>query len=475
MAPSPPTRDAHARNAPRLVKLTSRSQVVEWLAPVRLLARLDTPRGENLAIEGNLRLEGWAFCFEPDGQVQQPRLVVRSHGRPLACAPLAVARPDVNAGYGLAADTVPLGFRFLLAPLPEAGQISLHVEHDAGSCTLAWIDRRPAGDGFETLVAEVVQARGPLKGLQRPGEEPQRPGQEAQRQTLLAALAEGSAWDGSQDGSLQAVMDGLERDLALVQQLLQRQPDSSQASAMLVELARRYGLPLTQRIMATLNQIWLFPHELEFGRHGLQRSFRFWSFSDKAAAMATSSAALRRWQAEGIACFHSFGTLLGLVREGDLLDHDDDIDAVAIVPLGEGETPEQATAALERRLRNLGHQTQGDYRFHRHVEHDGLWFDIFIATLRGEEITFYGTRIWTAPLQAVLPLQQRTIGGLDCVLPAQPEQIVEGLYGRSWRTPSACYYTGIQRALGMGSHASELINGLDDQPAAGSAAVDPPG
>ncbi len=180
--------------------------------------------------------------------------------------------------------------------------------------------------------------------------------------------------------------------------------------------------------------------------------------------MAMSTEALLRWQAAGIPCFHTVGTLLGLVREGDLLVHDDDIDAVAIVPLAADETPEQATAALERRLQTLGHATAGDYRFHRHVEHRGCWFDLFIATLRGHELTSWGTKIWSTSLDRVMPLEHTCVGeGLACVLPGQPDHVLEGIYGKTWRTPQPYHYTGIQRMLGSGSHAAALINQLEDK------------
>lgn len=46
---------------------------MEWRAPVVLLAHLDCPADEGLAVDGNLRVEGWAFWIDGEGRVQQPQ------------------------------------------------------------------------------------------------------------------------------------------------------------------------------------------------------------------------------------------------------------------------------------------------------------------------------------------------------------------------------------------------------------------
>ncbi len=141
----------------------------------------------------------------------------------------------------------------------------------------------------------------------------------------------------------------------------------------------------------------------------------------------------------------------------------DDIDAVALVPVEPDETPEQAVAALERRLRQLGHGTAGEYRFHRHVEHRGQWFDLFVATVRGEEVTVWGTKIWTTTRKRLQPQRREERGGLIVVLRGDPEHVVEGIYGRGWRTPRPYPYTAIQRALGSGSHGAATIRSVEEQ------------
>jgi hypothetical protein len=439
-------------------RLERQGGYAHWRAPVVLMAHLDAPVDGGLVVEGNLRVEGWAFRVDGEGEPGAAQLELHSQGQRLAVQALAVERADVNETHGLPAGTAPLGFRFLLDDSWPGPELQVVVRLNEGHCTLARLWRTPAGAGLERWLERALRA-GPQVGGGA--------GQPAQPSWswVLEQLQQGGSWDGSERAPLQRLKQGLERDLGLLGQGLDPTAASSAAAgsarALLALLARRYGLGLLGALMAGVNRHWLAERQLEFGQHGPQRTFRFWSTAEKQWAMAASSEALRCWQAAGIPCFHSFGTLLGLVREGDLLAHDDDIDAVALVPVAAEETPEQAVAGLERRLRQLGHATEGDYRFHRHVQHDGLWFDLFVATVRDGEVTFWGTRIWTTRLERLLPLQTLQLGGLSCVLPGDPEHVVEGIYGRGWRTPRPYHYTAIERALGSGSHSAARISQVE--------------
>ncbi|MFN5221487.1 MAG: hypothetical protein ACK5FE_11380, partial [Cyanobacteriota bacterium] len=80
-----------------------------------------------------------------------------------------------------------------------------------------------------------------------------------------------------------------------------------------------------------------------------------------------------------------------------------------------------------------------------------------------EEVTIWGTKIWSTRLDRLLPLQNTGLGGLACVLPREPEHVVEGLYGSGWRTPRPYHYTAIQRALGSGCHSAEMIRAVEEQ------------
>jgi hypothetical protein len=427
-----------------------------WSAPVVLLAHLDAPVAGGLLAEGNLRVEGWAFWIDGDGQVRPAQLELHGQGERLRCQAIPVARHDVVTSHGLEPSTPPLGFRFLLDGSWSGPELQVVVRVAEGECTLARLQLTAVDAdlqrGLDEAIRAAHQADGPA-GLGWPW--------------LLGELGRGRCWDGSEVAGPERLQQELARDLRVMRQVLAPCGDASAAAhtaaAVLTVLAQRYGLTLLDALMARVNQLWLAPRQLEFTRHGLQRTFRFWSQQEKQRAMAITTEALQRWHAAGIPCFHTFGTLLGLVREGNLLNHDDDIDAVAVVPVAADETPEQALAALEQRLNALGHRTAGAYRFHRHVEHRGFWFDLFVATTGGEAVTFWGTKIWTTTLEQLLPVQSADLEGLSCVLPRDAEHVVEGIYGSGWRTPRPYHYTGIQRALGSGSHSAARIRAIESQ------------
>ena len=422
-----------------------------------LRAHLDAPVSQGLAASGNLRVEGWAFGLIADGALIRPTLELRSSAGPLPWEPLAVERPDVIDSFGLPAHAPPLGFRVLMPEALPPGPIRLVLIAAERGHLLALLDWCAVEAPLEHwLAAELpgaapaavpeVQAGPPQEGL-----------------PLLPSLAAGPLWDGSQAGTPAQLRQGLGRDVSLLAGMFTRGGAGEQPNELLMVLAHRYGMPLVELLLERINQHWLAPLQLEFTRHGPRRTFRFWTQADMQHTMSCTTEAMLGWQAAGIPCFHSFGTLLGLVREGSLLPHDDDIDAVAVVPLAEQESPEQAMAKLEQRLRLLGSTTCGDYRFHRHVQHRGCWFDLFIATLQGERITFWGTRIWSTERERVLPVQWASVGGLPCVLPREPQHLLEGLYGPSWGIPQPLHYTAIHRALGAGCHSAEHIGRFEAQ------------
>ncbi len=134
--------------------------------------------------------------------------------------------------------------------------------------------------------------------------------------------------------------------------------------------------------------------------------------------------------------FVAYGTLLGLVREGKLIGHDDDVDAMFML---HGETPEEAgreflaiTDALKQARQNIvSVYTSGNFHweFPKNILLDvfGCW--VGEGEITGYMFSFKGDRL------DILPAKRQNLCGLDVLTPANPEKFLEGTYGKNWSIP----------------------------------------
>lgn len=145
--------------------------------------------------------------------------------------------------------------------------------------------------------------------------------------------------------------------------------------------------------------------------------------------------------------FVAFGSLLGLVREGRLLEHDDDMDFVYIGRLSE----------LERQLRaeNGGWDIRWMGRFGLNVSIPdvGLSVDIFrgfvdrgrhhVATVACGRLT----AVYFFELARLCPLREVESGIGEVLMPADPEYFLARHYGDEWRRydPKWTYATAPSR------------------------------
>lgn len=136
----------------------------------------------------------------------------------------------------------------------------------------------------------------------------------------------------------------------------------------------------------------------------------------------------------------AYGTLLGAVREGDFLLHDDDIDMLVPLPGANREEVEVPLAQLRRELAEGGWKITrpNSYtNFHVTDPQSGLHLDVFPLLIDGDVASLHmeKMRLRTIPADVVLPPKFMTFKGHEVPVPANPESFLEERYGETWRTP----------------------------------------
>lgn len=144
----------------------------------------------------------------------------------------------------------------------------------------------------------------------------------------------------------------------------------------------------------------------------------------------------------------SHGTLLGLVREGDLIEHDDDFDCAYISDL------ETCAEVSQERFRIIDHLIASGFRCklgvtgHIKVKAKGIEIDLMPAWFDAE--TYNVSGFTTIPLgrEAMLPLNPFDFHGAEILIPAVPVEFLAGNYGAGWRVPDP-FYKSVPSAKAM--------------------------
>lgn len=139
---------------------------------------------------------------------------------------------------------------------------------------------------------------------------------------------------------------------------------------------------------------------------------------------------------QGYEVFLNSGTLLGVVRDGRLIDHDDDIDLAIILHADSAESAAQEWSALRATMREAGilveEQMMSDAIF-KLTGHRDVKFDLFPAWFEGDKLFVYPHTFGDLTRDDVLPLSKCAKTGHH--IPADSEKMLANNYGTEWRTP----------------------------------------
>lgn len=146
-------------------------------------------------------------------------------------------------------------------------------------------------------------------------------------------------------------------------------------------------------------------------------------------------------QQGGFTLAATYGTLLGAVREGALIGHDDDVDLMFVSERGSMLSAIEDFHRLQDHLRGAGYIVNELSNGQVHVSRDDDAFpvDIFLAWFEGDNLSLTFTVKADVPRSEILPLGAITVEGVELPAPATPGALLEAIYGPGWSIPDPAF------------------------------------
>jgi hypothetical protein len=136
----------------------------------------------------------------------------------------------------------------------------------------------------------------------------------------------------------------------------------------------------------------------------------------------------------------TYGTLLGFVREGDFIAHDDDID---LAVLGGPKAEIIAAAMAARGLILVREEIAPHGPVKQWFALGDMLIDLFFVYREGEDWVDHsrvGSRSLARNHHPPVRIVTRRLGGLDLPVPEDCEGYLIRMYGRNWRTPATGWH-----------------------------------
>ncbi len=188
----------------------------------------------------------------------------------------------------------------------------------------------------------------------------------------------------------------------------------------------------------SLNKKMLSKRHLEFGQHGVSHSFRYWNDTEKKSIVDSYSVLVKAYKKAGFDTVCCFGFLLGLVREGDLISHDDDIDLLVfnydtkvsnlhIMTLISGIAAQAGFTVIKISF---------NHRFARLKTKNNMDLDIFICNVEDNKCFVHPSRSPHTHKDTIFPIKRRLVFNKNLPFPHNPEALLSDIYGDDWRVPT---------------------------------------
>ncbi|MUH71369.1 discoidin domain-containing protein [Psychrosphaera haliotis] len=212
--------------------------------------------------------------------------------------------------------------------------------------------------------------------------------------------------------------------------------EGAPANKLLKELKGGQHMNAATKLHGAINEL-VAPRGVALGPHGFMKTFALSSDARINNILKSLSKVLMLLTNEfGVKAFISSGTLLGVVRDGKLIPHDDDVDICYISQFStEAEILKEREDMVQFLVSKGYHLKPSGIAHYWCTTPEGVNLDIFSGFIENERACMNPLARGGVGKDDVLPLQTKQVNGYDLLLPANPESLLQLNYGDSWKVP----------------------------------------
>ncbi|WP_229669654.1 galactose-binding domain-containing protein [Microlunatus endophyticus] len=190
---------------------------------------------------------------------------------------------------------------------------------------------------------------------------------------------------------------------------------------------------------ALVNSNILAERELEWTSHGIRRSFRFWPRVEQEQYVSFAMGVVEALRDLNDCVCLGFGSVLAVVRDHTLIPHDDDLDILIGFTQDQASSLADGIALVRQCLIPKGYSVTGNLTAHQWVTKSGSSHkvDVFVGLFEGQAISWYPGKRGSLTREMMFPAKSMQFLGTECVVPREPEQYLEQVYGSTWSIPDS--------------------------------------